>query len=607
MIQQQHQQQHQPINEAYQDIEEVSELKTHPVAESLMRLTYNIKFITLGIAFFFDCIRKPNELTKFTHQHHNSVTRKYYYLTAWFVFIILFIYLTSYLIRFVLVNLIRDSSLYATIFKSTFMTQLIYAAIGFIAINQLLGGFVVMSHLDTISSIEALQVFVTKKEQIEITNSECKKTILISTIQTIGFTVVIYNMINDKSSPISTSLYLISFALIFFLFNMSQLSSAIAVSCLGSVLGRHIENFSQAYIDTMYDQLAKYVNQDNDYNDEVKPNDELNAAADNLENLLNLTEANVGDNHKNDDDDGDEDSSNSDSSSNTDQSNKKKTNRKVPAKKKASKKNKKTGAFLMKLRGSSVSIIVKVLVKFGRLLVATFRRLSVRRYPKSADMEVTKQSTALAGKMTESMKIANSALIRKRLRKLQIVMTDMRDAIHEINSLTTSLMSAIFLSILFVILTTTMSIQAQDYSSLAIATPPILFGLALGMFIINTCVMCDSLVSQSKSMMNKLFDFIIINHRDTDTKAIDPRNDNAIITDTSKYTTTDSSISTRRYIDEALSETWSQFQYVRKLSNSITFTLLGIMPVTKRVVFVLLAYVLSATFISIEMKSIVDT
>lgn len=572
-------------NEESKDIE----LETFPAGIGMRRLTKVLSFTTLGNGYIFDIMRKYELLS----MKEENVIRKtpkifYFLLTIWVLCEILILSVTNFLVQGMLFELIKNSSLYTTIFKSTFMSQLIMATVAIIAFNQVFGGLGVLLKLEIVSSIERLPVFVAKDEQLKLVYHEFIKTIFISIVQTLGFSTALYNMINtvdesSSSSSLLTFCQLVLFTIIFFLFNMSQLGGALAVCCLGSILGKHLENFASNYIDTMYDELADFGNIDREAGGRIE-DEKLNVAADNLKILLfNMTEANLGSRH-------DKNTLNL----REQMSQMKKSDAEDNKKKKEPK--------------FWISISAKVLAKVGQFIVATFRRLSVCRYPKSADMTVTKQSTALADKMTDSMKTTNNALIRRRLAKLQVVMNGMRDTLHNANIIMSSLINSIGLSMVFVVLTTTMSIQAKQHSaSLSTVTPPILFGLGLGMLVVNTCVVCDKLVSESQSMLNKLFDFIIINQKSSPSMSTSKALATPVVDDSNTTAAESVRLSRQGYLDEALSETWSQFQFVRKMANENYFMLIGILPMTKRVVFVLLAYVLSMTFLAIEMKFLVDT
>lgn len=242
------------------------------------------------------------------------------------------------------------------------------------------------------------------------------------------------------------------------------------------------------------------------------------------------------------------------------------------------------------------SKIKYLLVGAFRFMASFVRRLGFKRYPKLPEMQITKLSTSLATQMTDDLKIQNSNIVRLKLELIQVILADLRDIVNEINfSISILLIFNIFYATLLVIVTTTASINARAQTSSILALmPAVLFSSALASLVINICVSFDKVPSELDSMMNKIFDFIVINHRE-EVQTVRSRGRGV-------------ELSTRAiYKDEALSETWSQFQYARKLANSINFNMAGVLPLTKRVVFVILAYILSSIFISIEMMSIVDT
>lgn len=222
-------------------------------------------------------------------------------------------------------------------------------------------------------------------------------------------------------------------------------------------------------------------------------------------------------------------------------------------------------------------------------------QLNAEKYPELPEMKMTKLSSNF--KISDSMRNANGQLIRIRLKKTQIMLTELRDMVSDINKMSSPIiMMHILYETFFIILISTSSIQAKLFKSInLLIVPTVANTIALVIVVVHICTCLDDTTGQLKLMINKLFDLIIMNHRVQ-----------------TNYRCGHFSLEQKRILasereNEALSETWSQFQYTRKLANTIQFTMGGILPVTRRLVLLILGHILSAVFISIEIMSIIDT
>lgn len=548
-----------------------------------------------------------------------------------------------------MLGLIRDSKVFALVFKSSFMSQLLIAVIVLTVALQVSTTLVTIFTYKTMSTrITSMKVYVSNEQQIETTSANFVKFCIVSIIDSFAFTLSILNMIDtsnysssfasDRSSgnfqgqtgtsdsfvvsgnastfahPVKNltqlgphkdgfeqSRYalgcLLLFGFVFFALLMSQYGPLIYCCSVGGILGKHVENFCAAYVDSMYDQLAGYVFQEgadpSDPSSEPAVDDECSERVPDPNELSLVKTGRAPSDHKS-------------------------TLRRVNSRSSdksttdASNKNRLESDVLFEQR-SGVERLLAFFDIIAEVCASTARRLAVRRYLASAEMKVTKLSTSHAAKLTEQMKVANSGLIRLRLRKMQQLLSQVRDIVDELSQAAFQLVSLIILqAILFVVLSTTMSIQASEYMTPSMLLSPVMFCVGLSLLILIVSICFDEVVSQNNTMINKIFDFIVINHRDTSDSGNKSSSNGKTCVSESKLKAFDATSNSKQllvaqaYIDEALCETWSQFQYVRELSNTILFNLGGFFPVTKRVVLMLQAYALSATFISIEMKNIID-
>jgi hypothetical protein len=131
--------------------------------------------------------------------------------------------------------------------------------------------------------------------------------------------------------------------------------------------------------------------------------------------------------------------------------------------------------------------------------------------------------------------------------------------------------------------------------------PTISVTISLVSSVVFVCICYDETVKQLKLLINKLFDFIIMNHRVESSAYRMDRLRPGIDYDPQEVSPLLGSE------PGAINETWCQFQYTRKLANTIQFTMGGIVPVTRRLVLSVLGHILSAVFLSIEIMSIIDT
>lgn len=342
-----------------------------------------------------------------------------------------------------------------------------------------------------------------------------------------------------------------------FLVNLTQSSPMIYTCYFGASLGKHVENFSRIYVDTMFDQFMKAIEADG-------------APSTSSASPLAQSEHLAIKNHSSQE-----------------------------AKRSC-------------LKGCGWCVYLRTLCRYivkGFSLVLDFfkevgARLNSNKYPELPEMKMTKLSSTQNIQISETMRMANNHLIRIRLRRTQIMLSELRDLVSDINR-TSSPIVLLYLvhETVSIILITTASIQTKVYRSidfLIVPTVSTTIGLVIGVIYICTCL--DETSKQLKLMINKLFDFIIMNHRvqSTGKRTLDPLAGEQQV-DSSKVCIMLGNES------GAINETWSQFQYTRKLARTIQFTMGGIVPITRRMVLSILGHILSAVFISIEIMSIVDT
>lgn len=364
--------------------------------------------------------------------------------------------------------------------------------------------------------------------------------------------------------------------------NMSLATPLMHTSYIGASYGRHVKNFSEIYVDSLFDQFMKAIEMENqsylEEEDEAQvPEFIANANPD-----------------------------------------------KHPAAFRCLR-------YFWRGIVKVFQIIGITIMSTRRFLRAFFARLNMRHYPELPEMKMAKLSTTKNIQISERMRLANNDLIRLRLRRTQIMLCDLRDRVNDVNRLSSPLFLVYLLyDTVTIVLITTVSIQARVYRSVnLLLLPTIVATIGLGLSITYFCNCMDDTSKELKLMINKLFDFIIMNHR---VKSSDKKSNtnNALVASSSGFQQADlgrpsgrdsncsdlnNSISSD-YTSSSLlindetseiSETWSQFQYTRKLANTIQFTMGGIVPVTRRLVLSILGHILSAVFISIEIMSIIDT
>lgn len=320
-----------------------------------------------------------------------------------------------------------------------------------------------------------------------------------------------------------------------FLLNLTVTAPFIYISYLGSCLGKHVENFSELYIDTLFDQFENIQ----DASGETSSNLSLHGSS------HNETQAQA------------------------------------------------NGGIV-----SSLTSLVSGKTDLMKRIRCVISYLNSNEYPNDHEVEMNKTTGNL--KITEATRISNTYLIRNRLRKTQIMLSELRDTVNDINKLSSMLiLLQVLYDLLLMVLITTASIQTRTYRSLSIlVAPTVTQTIASIVSVVYICTCLDETTSQLKLMINKLFDFIIINLRVriNDTS----RSDISSVTPSNIHNMFEKD-------DEVQSETWCQFQYTRKLAGTINFTMGGILIVSRRLILPILAHILSAVFISIEIMSIIDT
>lgn len=331
--------------------------------------------------------------------------------------------------------------------------------------------------------------------------------------------------------------------------NLCLFAPIMFVCYLGTSLGRHVENFSKLYVDSMFDQFMETTNMDNE---SVCAMPILKSSA------------------------RDSISNKSGSSSWMDSLN------------------------VFRLFGSISERLSK---NIGQKAARAIEHLNAHEYPELSDMKSTKISATTGIKITEAMRCANSQLVRVRLKRTQTMLSELRDMVSDINKMSSPLILFLFVGDAITITTVvTASIQTKLYKSISLGMIPTIsstLGLAIG--VVYVCVCLDATSSQLKLLMNKLFDFIVLSNRMQPEGKVP-----STMIAAGEGTSGQAQFSWHKE-DEAISEIWSQFQYTRKLAGTIKFTIGGILQVSRRLVLVILGHILSAVFIAIEFMSIVDT
>lgn len=427
--------------------------------------------------------------------------------------------------------------------------------------------------------IASNDVFVSEKDQVKL----ARRTFIVFFVRALSRCtsyMAIFIFVFSHSDPSNYwRLYgLAMFVLGLLALNMSLTTPLMHTNYIGAAFGRHVKNFSEIYVDSLFDQFMKAIEmEDQSYEEE------------------------------------DDEAQVPEFIANADPSQHPSSFRWL--------------RYFWKGLVKIFKVIGIIILGTRRFLRAFFARLYMRHYPELPEMKMAKLSTTKNIQISERMRLANNDLIRLRLRRTQIMLCDLRDKVNDVNRLSSPL-SLVYLlyDTVTIVLITTASIQAKVYRSLnLLLLPTIVYTVGLGMSVTYFCNCMDDTGKELKLMINKLFDFIIMNHRvkSSDKKSkttnflVDPNQIDSIRPDgrDSNCSDRNNSISIDYTNNSSLvnnetsdiSETWSQFQYTRKLANTIQFTMGGIVPVTRRLVLSILGHILSAAFISIEIMSIIDT
>lgn len=435
---------------------------------------------------------------------------------------------------------------------------------------------VIVARHCTIASVVANRTYFVKEEEQSRLAKVAIAVILIKIFVSVGS---LFSVLADQYVLSGRDIFItLSGFLCIFGLNLVLSAPMIYTCYLGSALGKHVENFSEIYIDTMFDQFMNAIEAERD------PEALRLAAA--------LEEA----------------AASSD-------------------KQQAS--SEKWPSNFWRCCGLC-ALIRRLIIGLCLKIRAVAVHLNARKYPELPEMKMTKLSSTTSIKISDAARVANSQLIRARLRKTQIMLSELRDMVNDINKMSSPIVMMHFImDMMIIILVTTASIQAKLYKSISVLIiPTVAYTIGTVMGVVFVCICLDETSSQLKLMTNKLFDFIIMNHRVQSSSSSPPPQQgkhfiaaaaaDGFSADTSTSTTNVargfvvgggkiSSCGCDSVEEEALSETWSQFQYTRKLSNTIQFTMGGILTVTRRLALPILGNILSAVFISIEVMSIIDT
>lgn len=485
--------------------------------------------------------------------------------------------LTDYSVRPSLIAMAGDSHEFDLLIRSTFLTRLVKFFAVYRLVYQIATIFIVLARYGSTANVVAsTNNMVSEREQRHFANSSFAiflfKTLANSTSYSIIMAAIHLNL---EGFPIYAKVIPI---IIVTLINMT-IAAPLMYSCyLGSVLGKHVENFSKYYVDTMFDQFMKTI----EVVGSPVSSQESNGASESS--------------GLNGDDDEQEGA-----------------------------KNVKHTCWGNCFCCNCFCLVYKPIKRFILLLwhklKALGHLLNSRKYPELPEMKMTKLSSETNIQITEAKRVANTHLIRIRLRRTQIMLSELRDMVSDINKMLSPIlmMQVIYETVLIILIATT-SIQARVYKALnLLILPTITSTIGLVVSIVYVCICLDETTSQLKLMINKLFDFIILNHRvqtiekpedETEISQMAPpsgsSNGSPGIGIGSTFSSGSRLLASEKE-KEALSETWSQFQYTRKLANTIQFTMGGILPVSRRLVLSIFGHVLSAVFISIEIMSIIDT
>lgn len=413
---------------------------------------------------------------------------------------------------------------------------------------------VIVQH-GVIANIMATDIFiVNRREQTRFARRAFSVFLIKTLCNLVTFLFIIWSLYKDGGDieiMENPELFLLCPCIIL-VTNLSFFTPLMLACYLGASLGRHVENFSKLYIDTMFDQFIKTSDNESVCRMPIlKRSDDdsvsLKSASINWLNPLGLCCS----------------------------------------------------------IATLFTTIKNSFIQMGKKFMEIIRLFNSREYPELPEMEMTKISLSVDVKISEFMRSANSRLIRIRLEKTQNMLSELRDMVSDINKMSSPLILLLFIAETgSIILVTTASIQAKLYRSASLMIVPTVsstLGLTIG--VIYICICLDATTSQLKLMINKLFDFIIMNHRmQISDKDLQQVGDDGLISDEARK-----SLYNWNKEDKDISETWSQFQYTRKLAGTIQFTIGGILQVNRRLVLVVLGHILSAVFISIEIMSIMDT
>lgn len=400
----------------------------------------------------------------------------------------------------------------------------------------------------TIANLMATKNYlVSKKDQVHFASAAFAVFLFCSLLDALC-SLPLYNLSNYDLNEL---LYSVIMAVAVNSTNVTSLAPIIYICYLGSLLGKHVENFSELHVHTMFDQFMKAIETVEKEGSMVSELSVISDASDEGE-----------------------------------------------------KRNRLFGCIR-----DYAAILIRFFERFFVHLVNRLRRMALhlnsRKYPELPEMSMSKLSTATSLNITNSMRISNSHLIRVRLRKSQVMLSELRDVVSDINKMSSAIIFMnLIMDLLKIIVITTSSIQSKTYKSVNIMIIPTMSTtICLVVKVVYVCTCLDATSSQLKLMINKLFDFIIMNHRVHSSKSRTQFTDDEYCT---HQENPEVRLAAERE-DEAISETWSQFQYTRKLANTIQFTMGGILPVNRRLVLSVLGHILSAVFVAIEIMNIVDT
>lgn len=457
----------------------------------------------------------------------------------------------------------NQSESYKEISESVFITNVARTFVVYRLLVTVANVIILLAQHGSISNTFAsANMYVTEREQTYFANQAFTFYLTKSLASTCAYlSIVSIYYFNSETSIGWKCLALLSIYMIF-INRMVNNSPLVYVSYLGFALGKHVENFSTIYVDTMFDQFMKAIEKgdESETGDQARP--------------LPFFDTHSSDNINGDGTEAEQSQNCSCCSS--------------------------CCAPLCGLK----RLIVRALITLNYFVRTTISRLNMRMYPELPEMKMTKLSTTTNIQISETMRTTNSHLIRVRLRRTQIMLSELRDLVSDINKTSSPIiLFYVAYDTLLVMLVTTSSIEAKVYKSFdpIRLLPTITITLSLVANVVYLCTCFDETRSQLKLLINKLFDFIIMNQRIKTTGKRTPRF-------LSQIHATDSEVCPLPGSEDgAINETWSQFQYTRKLANTIQFTMGGILPVTRRLVLSILGHILSAVFISIEIMSIIDT